>query len=355
MTAKTRYFLVGSALVFVLGLSIGLVAYYGGTPGKLFGKQAGPAELGLVPDDAAVVAYANVGQIMKSDLRQKLRQFDGMTDEGRTEFKNETGIDIENDIEYVVAYMQANQAGTSGALGGLVLARGHFDRNRLETLARSKGAVVGQYKGKSLITPPVESAEPGEKAEPKPMAVAFLEDGLVALGSDAAVKHAIDGPAGAKSARSNADLMKLVSDVSDSSMWAVGHYDAISAQAKLPAEVTSRIPPITWFAASGHVNGGVTVMLKAETKDEQSAANLRDIVRGFVALAKMSTGNKPEAMALWPNVEMGGTGNTVSLSFGVSSQLIDVFAPKKKSPGAPGTPEKPEAPAKSQKPEAKKS
>ena len=33
MTAKTRYFLFGSVLILTVGLSIGLVAYYGGVPG----------------------------------------------------------------------------------------------------------------------------------------------------------------------------------------------------------------------------------------------------------------------------------------------------------------------------------
>ena len=124
------------------------------------------------------------------------------------------------------------------------------------------------------------------------------------------------------------ELMKLVGDMGDASIWAVGRFDAISSQAKLPAEVTGRIPPITWFAAKGHVDGGVQVMVKAETKDDQSADNLRDIVRGFVALAKMQAGNRPEAQALWPSIEMGGTGKTVSLSFGVSTQLIDAMTPK---------------------------
>jgi chromosome segregation protein len=41
------------------------------------------------------VAYANVRDVMNSELRQRLRKFEGVTDEGRSEFKTETGIDIE--------------------------------------------------------------------------------------------------------------------------------------------------------------------------------------------------------------------------------------------------------------------
>lgn len=345
MTGKTRYFLVGSALVFFVGLSIGLVAYYGGVPKGLFASNAGPAELRFVPDDAAVVAYANVKQVMTSDLRQRLRQFGGPTDQGRNEFKTATGIDIENDITYVVAFMGAKPAdAASSNTNALVLARGQFDQPRLEAVAREKGATIEEYKGKKIIRPNATHEEQGSGRE-RDLAVAFLENGLIAIGGDGLIRRVIDGPAaGSKTALDNAEMMKLVGDQRDASMWAVGHFDAVSSQAKLPQEMTDRIPPITWFSASGHVNGGVQVMVKAETKSDEAAANLGDIVRGFVALAKMQAGSRPEAQALWPSVEMGVAGKTVSLSFGVSTQLIDAMTPKKRVPAAPQKPEAPKAP-----------
>ena len=346
MTGKTRYFLVGSALVFFVGLSIGLVAYYGGMPKGLFASTTGPAELKFVPEDAVVVAYANVKQVMGSDLRQRLRQFGAPTDEGRNEFKTATGIDIENDINYVVAFMGKRQGdAAANTTNGAVLANGQFDQARLEALAREKGATVEDYKGKRLIKPGGKDNEEGSARE-RGMAVAFLDKGLVAIGGEAIIRQLIDGPgASSKTALDNADLMKLIADQHDASIWAVGQFEAISSQAKLPQEVTDRIPPITWFSASGHVNGGVQVMVKAETKSDEAAANLRDIVRGFVALAKMQAGNRPEAQALWPSVEMGGTGKTVSLSFGVTTQLIDAMTPKKHDSDAPKKPAAPKAPA----------
>ena len=351
MTGKTRYFLVGSALVFFVGLSIGLVAFYGGMPQGLFASSTGPAELKFVPEDAAVVAYANVKQVMSSDLRQRLRQFGGPTDEGRNEIKTATGIDIENDIEYVVAFMDKRQAdAAANDTNGLVLARGQFDQGRLEAFAREKGATIEDYKGKRLIKPGVKDDEPGSRHE-HGLAVAFLDNGLVAIGGDAVIRRVIDGAAAsAKTARDNTEMMKLIADQRDAGFWAVGHFDAISSQAKLPQAVTDRIPPITWFSASGHVNGGVQVMMKAETKSDEAASNLRDIVRGFVALAKMQAGNLPEAQALWPSVEMGGTGKTVSLSFGVTTQLIDVMTPKKRDSGGTPKPAAPKKPESSEKP-----
>jgi hypothetical protein len=109
------------------------------------------------------------------------------------------------------------------------------------------------------------------------------------------------------------------------SLWAVGRFDALSAHATLPAEVSERIPPITWFSASGHVNGGLQAVVKAEAKDDQAAENLRDIVRGFVALAKMQTSNKPGIQKMLPDVQLSGDGKEVAVSFAVTNEMLDAF------------------------------
>lgn len=319
MTAKTRYFLIGSALVLALGLGIGVVAYYGGVAGGLFAQGPGPDELKYIPKDAAVVAYADVRQVMTSELRQRLHQLEGISGEGRNEFRDETGIDIEHDIDYVVASMRGEEL--TDKANGLVIARGRFDQGRLEALAREHGGGVTDYRGKRLITAPDKRRD--GTAEELEFALAFLQPGLMAMGTASAVRQAVDLESGGANVTANDELMKLVADLQSDSMWAVGRFDALRAEAKLPAEVESRLPPITWFAASGRVNGGIQAMVKVDAVDEQAADNLRDIVRGFVALARMQAGDKTEAAALLPAIELGGAGKTVSVSFAVSTALLD--------------------------------
>jgi hypothetical protein len=321
MTAKTRYFLIGSVMVLIVGLSIGLVAYYGGMPSGLFSAQSGPAELKYLPADAAVVAYANVRDVMNSDLRQRLRKFEGVTDEGRNEFKTQTGIDIETDIDHVVACMEAPQG--EGNHRGLVVVNGRFEPARIEALALEHGGRAEQYKGKKLI---LAAGDKGEHAgHPVEMAMAFLDQGVVALGTGDMVRLAVDRSTGGGSVRSNAELMRLVGDVADQSLWAVGRFDVLTSQAALPAEVSERVPPITWFSASGRVNGGLSAVVKAEAKDEQGANNLRDIIRGFVALAKMQTSGKPGLQAMMPDVQLSGEGKEVAISFAVTTQMLDAL------------------------------
>ena len=80
------------------------MAYYGGGFQALV-ASTGPTELAYVPADAAVVAYADVKSIMNSELRQRFKQTVPMPmgEDGQREFLEKTGIDIENDIDYVVA------------------------------------------------------------------------------------------------------------------------------------------------------------------------------------------------------------------------------------------------------------
>ena len=72
MSQRTRYFMIGSALVIVFGLGVGAVAYYNGNlPLK---ARGGPEEFAYLPADVNAVAFANVATIMNSQFTQKLRQ-----------------------------------------------------------------------------------------------------------------------------------------------------------------------------------------------------------------------------------------------------------------------------------------
>src|SRR4030095_6989739 len=103
MMARTRYFVVASLLVLGVGVGTGLVAYSVGFPAGAFQRQGGPDELQYVPSGAAVIAFANVQEVMASELRQKLHQALPFPADGQHEFQNRTGINIETDIDRIVA------------------------------------------------------------------------------------------------------------------------------------------------------------------------------------------------------------------------------------------------------------
>jgi hypothetical protein len=319
MTRKTRYFMAGSAAIIVAGLCTGLVAYYGGGFPSLSASRSGPAELSYVPPDATVVAFANVQEIMASQLRQRLKA--ALPNEnGQQEFEKETGIDIEHDIQYVVAAMTTPSAnGSQNTPNGLVVARGQFNTTQLEVLARDHGGVVEEYKGKRLVRVPDTAHNSGQTA-----VLAFLEPGLVAIGSEPAIKSSIDAQLSAQSITSNSDMMELVSEIdSGNNAWAVGRFDALANQAKLPSDISSKLPQVKTFAVMTHINGGISGTLRAEARDAQSAENLRQVVQGGLALGRMS--NDPKATALLNSVQLSGTGTTVALSFSIPTEVLDML------------------------------
>lgn len=333
MTKKTRYFLFGAVGFIVAGLSIGLVAYYGGLPGIAFSNTAGPDELRYVPKTAVVVAYANVHDIMTSQFRQRFKEYEGQAGagEGQREVRDSLGIDIENDIDYVVACMLPGPG--SPDKSGLVVAKGRFDRQRIETFIKDHDGVAEAYKGRTIYTHPKENH--GEL-----MGVAFIQNDVVAMGSVAAIKSALDVESAGTSVVASTEVMDMVRKVEDGNVWAVGRFDALAGHARLPEQVASQIPAITWFSASGQVNGGVTGHLSVEARDDEAAKNLRDVVGGFMAFGRLQAGSKPEIQSLLNSIQLGGEAKTVTLSFTVPSEVFDALKSMADSKMKKGTDQK---------------
>ena len=120
-------------------------------------------------------------------------------------------------------------------------------------------------------------------------------------------------------------MMKLVNEIDGANAWAVGRFDAIASKAGLPTELASQMPAITWFSAAGHINGGLSGQLKAQTKDEATAKNLRDIMGGFLAMARMQAANKPGMQQLADSLVLSGEGNNVQLAFSIPSEVLDLL------------------------------
>lgn len=324
MNRKTRYFVIASLLVLTVGVGTGLVAYYIGFPTAF--AQQGPDELQLVPGNAVVVAYANVHEVMVSNLRERIRQAMPQLPDGQREFENTTGINIETDVDRVVAALVPPADGRLDVpRSGLFIATGRFDQVRIEALMREHGASEETYKGRRLFVAQHDGVG---------LSVAFVEPGLVAFGGAPLVRAAIDRRDGGDSVRSNDDIMGLVRSLDRGNVWAVGRFDALTSRANLPPQITSQLPPITWFAVSGHVNGGLMGDVRMETRDEESASQFRDVIRGFIALARMQADAHPELEQVMRSIQLGGSGKTVAVSFELPAAALDVLSrPPAAQPG----------------------
>ena len=313
MTKHTRYFVSAAAVVMVAGLCTGLVAYYSGGLPLMASRQTASEDLAYLPADSTMVAYANVGDIMNSDFRQKLRQvMPSVTGEGRNEFLDETGIDLERDvISVMVGLGGAPELAKSGSpeKNLVVIVRGVFNPAVIMASATQRGATVADYKGKQVVT----HDEGG---------VAFLEPGLAAVGSVAALHRAIDAHAGANLA-SGGEVTKLVNAVEPTAnAWAVGRLDAMQNVGALPEPLKAQLPAVQWFSLTGRVDSGISGSVRAEARDDQAAENLRAVVNGGLALARLQLGKDAKLDAIINSLQLSGTGRQVGLSFNLSSDVL---------------------------------
>jgi hypothetical protein len=121
-------------------------------------------------------------------------------------------------------------------------------------------------------------------------------------------------------------MMDLVRDIgAANNVWAVGRFDVLANQAKLPEQFISKMPAVKWFAAAGHINGGISGSLRAEARDDQAAENLRDVVRGALALARMQAQSDPRSAGLVDSLQLSGTGKSVALSFTVPAEILQML------------------------------
>jgi hypothetical protein len=311
-----------SGAILAIGLGTGIVASYMGLPVSVFSSAAGPEELQYVPADAAVVAYANVRDVMNSQLRERFKAIEPSTEQ-KNAFEEKTGLNFEDDVDSVVAAVMPKDGMANHPAGAfLILARARYNAEQLQKLALDHGAEMTEYQGKQLIT---HHDQDTNDPTPDNMAFGFVEADLVAFGTIEAVKASIDARASNRNIVSNNDMMKLVNEINNANAWAVGRFDAIAEKAGLPDEVRNAMPSISWFSAAGHINGGVSGTFKAEAKDELTAKNLRDIMAGFLAMAKMQAQNKPGMQQLADSLVISGEGNTVALAFDIPAEVLDVL------------------------------
>ena len=347
MTKTTRYFLVTAGAVLVVGLGGGLIAYLAYT--RVAGVPAGvPPEVRYVPVDAELVAFANVRTIMDSELRRALvPSIDPQSRKGRQMMSEFAGVDLERQVDHVVMYVEPfirqneENAKPAEIPRAALLVNGSFDQARIEQFIREHGGVVQEHNGRKLFV-----RDRGHEQ----VAVGFVERDLIAIGQGDLVRRSIDISRGSdrdfRSVTANGELMNLVRDNSGSTAWVAGQFDEISRRMKLPAAISSQVPPVRLVSLKADINGGVKATIRAEAGDKAAADQLRDAVRGFISLARLHAGGKDELANVLKTIELSGSDNTVRVSFAVSPETLRVIAPpmRRRERGAPSAPAPPAPP-----------
>ena len=329
MTQRTRYFLVGSALVVVVGLGTGLVAYYNGSLPFGVGRRQ-DAELAYCRPTSTALAYADVRRIMSSEFRQKLRA--GAADrrgEGRASARDSASTSSATST----SWSPASPATTRRKGGALVLVRGRFNDGQIEThggAARRAGRGLPRQADAADAPQATHARRRGPadaRRRPAARRWRFLEPGLLALGDAAQLRQAIDRP-GTKT------------DVTDERRADEARQRRARRRQRLGRRPFRRVLEAceparadqvaaaggAAVAVSAHVNGGVNGTLRAETRDEQAAQDLQGRLSGALAAGRLMAGQDQRANAVLNSLQVGGTDKTVTLAFAVSPEVLDMLS-----------------------------
>jgi hypothetical protein len=271
---------------------------------------------------------------MDSELRRALMtNIDSESRKGK-QMMTHFGVDLEKQVDHVVMFVEpvVRQNPDSAQAGDMprasVLVNGSFDQARIEQAIRERGGSIQEHNGRKLFIHDMGNEE---------VAVGFVEQDLIAIGQADLVRRAIDISRGTardfRNVTTNGEVMNLLRDNVGSTAWVTGQFEEISRRMKLPTNMSGQVPPVRLVSARADINGGVKATIRAEASDKAAGDQLRDVVRGFLSIARLHAGAKEELSSVLKTVELSGTDNTVRLSFAVSPETLRIIAP---SPGRGG-------------------
>jgi len=325
---RSRLVVFISMFVVVLGIVAGVGALYLDPARAAVGPL--PAEALVLPADSRFVIGFDVKRFVASPFYKRLTP--EMRPDALREIEEKTGLNPERDLEQVVI------AGRGGANAGVPLAvvLGRFDRAKLGRSIETERK--GRVSWKDVDGTTVYLFKEGEKGS---TALAFLDDRALLVGSAEGIETAIANRArGASGLRSNAALTALLEKLKPgAAFWMVGDQSLL---ANLPRTMASpggdtqvSLPALRSLTVTGELDPLLAVSVTGEAPDAAGASNLADIVRGFVALAALQAGQKPELKDLASAISVATEENRVLVNARISYETLDALQPRKAG-AAPG-------------------
>lgn len=338
---RSRLVVLSSAVVVAVGALVALGAFVLDPARAAVGPL--PAEGLVLPADARFVAGFDVKRFVASPLYLKYgrEKMAPARPQAFAELEEKTGLNPERDVDQLVV------AGVGkGPRPGLALVLGTFDRAKLSRAIETekKGKVTWRAVAGTTVYLFDEGQAQGAGA------AAFLDDHALLLGSADTVEAAVTNRAQGKlSLRSNAALMALLEGVKPgSTFWMVGDQSLLaSLPTTLPAPgmtgdasatASINLPPLKSLVVTGDLDPVIGLAITGEAADEAAAKNLADVVRGFIALANLQAGQKPELKQLASAFSVTTEATRVQVNARIPYELIEALQPKKAGvvPPAPG-------------------
>ncbi|MFA6958806.1 MAG: hypothetical protein WC538_23290 [Thermoanaerobaculia bacterium] len=293
--------------------------------------------LKIVPGDSVAVGVVKLAELRTSPLSGRIfNETDKMTCDGDgAKFLAEAGLDPAKDIDVITFALRPNQA--SGEDDALVVAEGRFDAAKISAALLTRGATeITTPAGKYFLV----KGESHDGEEAHGAAIAFVARGYAVMGTEGAVKAALNAVSRGGSGFLTSTLGGQVSKIDPSvSAWMVADVARISQKADAEngtpksAPIFAAVKKMTyvtmWTTDTGNALrfGGTALSEDAETRQL-----VEDTIRGALSAARLAAQEKdPELVELLRKVEVKHDGEGVSVEATVPADLLERFQQKMKA------------------------
>ena len=219
-------------------------------------------------------------------------------------FVDATGFDVRRDLDQV----------TIGKMSGrerLVVADARYDKFKAEQFLKDKGKDAETYLGRAIY-------HDGEAS------IAFL-DKVILFGTDNAVKKAIDQMTYPGSLQVKSELLDGIRTIeAGNQVWVVGNFsqeDFPQVGRETPA--TQILKSLRGGTYQMRVDRDVHARAMGNFADPDSARNLTDLARGFIAVAKLQVAKQqPEFLQVLDGIQISSSGSSVTVRIDESGDLL---------------------------------
>jgi hypothetical protein len=340
---RSRLVLFAASLVVVLGVLAGAGALYLDPARAAVGPL--PPEALSFPADTRFVMGLDMKRFVASPFYQRMNAQAAASGRARpfADLEQKTGLNPERDVDQVI--LAGARGPEKGGGQGAVLVLGRFDRYKVARAIETEGRA--KVTTKTLAGNTLYLFNEGRTGEAR-AAVAFVDDGALVMGTQRDVEHIVGARSrGEATLGGNAALLALVESVRPgATFWLAGDQTALQGMPKmLPGpggagtSQSIELPALKSVIVTGDLDPDVALDVTGEAADEAAARNLADVVRGFVALATLQAGQKPELKQLASAVSVTTDQSRVRVNARFPYALLDTL-----QKGGPGTPHRaPEA------------
>lgn len=294
----------------------------------LFGTFSGfgavdPALLALIPPGAKLVAGVRLDQARSSGFGQyMLSHMDTEKDEHFQEVIEQTGFDPRHDLDELV-FATSGPASEKAHQTFVILARGTFDPNRIESKVKAKGAVVQTYQGVHVIV--------DDQKNHHGVGFAFLDGGIAVMADSATLRQIIAGRA-SPTVLDAALQDQVLKASADNDAWFASSMPApflashMEHQTNQPMQHAQALQSILQSSGGVHFGDVVQFSFDASTRSPQDAVSLADLLRLGGSMVQMQRQNDPRAAIVASAVDkmtIANTGPMVHATFSMTEKNLE--------------------------------